>query len=329
MERDISRITDTVQENSSFVSRIRQEMSQVVVGQENMVDKLLTALIADGHILLEGLPGLAKTLSISTLARIVNTGFKRLQFTPDLLPADLIGTMIYDQKNGEFVPKKGPLFSNFILADEVNRAPAKVQSALLEAMQERQVTIGDTTYALEQPFLVMATQNPVDQEGTYQLPEAQVDRFMLKVKITYPSRDEEMAILRTMSSPDRPQIEPVASVEDILAARSVIPKIYMDPRVEEYLIDLVMATRSPKEYGLADFSEYIEYGASPRGTLALAKCARVTAFLHGRGYVTPEDIKSVGFDVLNHRIATTYEADAENVVCEDIVRAVFDSIEVP
>jgi MoxR-like ATPase len=329
MEQDISRINELVREESSFVTRIRQEMAQVVVGQKNMVDKLLTALIADGHILLEGLPGLAKTLSISTLARIIDTGFKRLQFTPDLLPADLIGTMIYDQKNGEFVPKKGPIFSNLILADEINRAPAKVQSALLEAMQERQVTIGDTSYALQEPFLVMATQNPVDQEGTYQLPEAQVDRFMLKVKIDYPTREEELTILQRMSSAEKPRADKAASAEDILRAREVIPQIYMDAKVEEYIINLVMATRDPAASNISDVAELIEYGASPRATLALAKCARVNAFLNGRGYVTPEDIKSVGFDVLNHRIATTYEADAENVVSEDIVRTIFDSVEVP
>ncbi|MGM0444304.1 MAG: AAA family ATPase [Fibrobacterota bacterium] len=327
MNPNIAEINEKVQEAGHFVTPVREEMAKVVVGQRNMVDKLMTALLADGHILLEGLPGLAKTLSISTLAKIINTGFQRIQFTPDLLPADLIGTEIY--KNGEFVTKKGPVFSNFILADEINRAPAKVQSALLEAMQERQVTIGDTTYSLQEPFLVMATENPVEQEGTYPLPEAQVDRFMLKVRIGYPSREEELQILSRMGGAAVPAPEQVVSADTILKARAVLPEIYMDPRVEEYIVSLVMATRCPQEYGLKETAGLIEYGASPRATLALARCSRANAFLNGRGFVTPEDIKAVGFDVLNHRIATTYEADAENITSDDIVRSVFDAVEVP
>ncbi len=329
MERDISAINEMIREQSSFITLIREEMGKVVVGQRNMVDKLLTALLADGHILLEGLPGLAKTLSISTLAQVVNTGFKRIQFTPDLLPADLIGTMIYNQKSGEFVAKKGPLFSNFILADEINRAPAKVQSALLEAMQERQVTIGENSYKLDAPFLVMATQNPVEQEGTYPLPEAQVDRFMLKVTIDYPSRDEELEILSRMGAGVVPEVTQVATAEQILTARKSLKEIYIDKKVEEYIVNLIMATRDPEGSGIKDLAPLIEYGASPRATLAMVKCARANAFLNGRGFVTPEDIKAIGFDVLRHRVATSYEADAENVTSEEVVRRIFDSIEVP
>ena len=329
MSTDISELNELIKEKSTFISLIKSEMGKVIVGQKDMVDKLLTALLANGHILLEGLPGLAKTLSISTLAKIVDTDFKRIQFTPDLLPADLIGTMVYHQKTGEFIPKKGPLFSNFVLADEINRAPAKVQSALLEAMQEKQVTIGDTTYKLDEPFLVMATQNPVEQEGTYPLPEAQVDRFMLKVKIEYPSREDELEILSRMSTGVIPEVSSVASVEDILEARSLVNKIYVDKKVEEYIVNLIFATRDPKEAGIKDLENLIEFGASPRATLALIKCARANAFINGRGFVTPEDIKTVGFDVLRHRVAPTYEAEAENITSEDIVRKVFDSVEVP
>ncbi len=329
MEQDISVINEKIKEKSSFVTLIRQEMSKVIVGQKNMVDKLLTALLADGHILLEGLPGLAKTLSISTLAEVIDTGFKRLQFTPDLLPADLVGTMIYNQKDGDFIVKKGPIFSNLILADEINRAPAKVQSALLEAMQERQVTIGEHSYKLDKPFLVMATQNPVEQEGTYPLPEAQVDRFMMKVKIGYPTREEELEILERMGSGIVPSVNAVASASQILDAREALKDIYIDKKVQEYIVNLVMASRDPLSSGIKDLASLIEYGASPRATLALVKCSRANAFLNGRGYVTPEDIKSVGFDVLRHRIATTYEADAENITSEAIVRRILDSVEVP
>ena len=329
MEQDISALNEKIKEESSFVTLIKQEMSKVIVGQKGMVDKLLIALFANGHILLEGLPGLAKTLSISTLANVIDTGFKRIQFTPDLLPADLIGTMIYNQKSGEFIPKKGPLFTNFVLADEINRAPAKVQSALLEAMQEKQVTIGDTTYQLNDPFLVMATQNPVEQEGTYPLPEAQVDRFMLKVKIGYPSKVDEMEILERMGSGEIPEVNAVATADQIISARKLISSIYIDKKVQEYIVNLVFATRNPEEAGIDELKGLIEYGASPRATLALVKASRANAFINGRGFVTPEDVKSIGFDVLRHRVAPTYEADAENITSEDIVRKIFDGVEVP
>jgi len=326
---DIAQLNEKIREQSAFVTLIRTEMAKVIVGQKDMVDKLLVALLSGGHVLLEGLPGLAKTLAISTLAKIIDTGFKRIQFTPDLLPADLIGTMIFNQKSGDFVAKKGPLFSNFILADEINRAPAKVQSALLEAMQEKQVTIGDTTYKLDEPFLVMATQNPIEQEGTYPLPEAQVDRFMLKVKISYPNRDEELEILSRMGSGDIPPVSKISDARAILAARNTIKDIYMDKKVEEYIVDLVFASRQPEKSGINDLIGLIEYGASPRATLALTKTAKAHAFINGRGFVTPEDVKAVGFDVLRHRIAPTYEAEAENVNSEDIVRKIFDSVLVP
>ncbi len=326
---EISELNELIREKSSFITLIRQEMEKVIVGQKDMVDKLLIALLANGHILLEGLPGLAKTLSISTLAQVVDTDFKRIQFTPDLLPADVIGTMVYHQNSGEFVVKKGPIFSNFVLADEINRAPAKVQSALLEAMQEKQVTIGDTTHKLAEPFLVMATQNPVEQEGTYPLPEAQVDRFMLKVKIEYPTREDELEILSRMGTGVIPEVKAVASVDQILEARDLVNQIYMDKKVEEYIINLVFASRDPESAGITDLKGLIEYGASPRATLALVKCARANAFLNGRGFVTPEDIKSIGFDVLRHRVAPTYEAEAENIGNDDLVRKIFDSVEVP
>ena len=326
---DITQLNEKVREQSAFVSLVRAEMGKVIVGQRDMVDKLLVALFSGGHILLEGLPGLAKTLAISTLAKIIDTGFKRIQFTPDLLPADLIGTMIFNQKSGDFVAKKGPVFSNFILADEINRAPAKVQSALLEAMQERQVTIGDTTYKLDEPFLVMATQNPIEQEGTYPLPEAQVDRFMLKVKVSHPSREEELEILSKMGSGDIPPVSKVTDSKTILDTRNIIKDIYMDKKVEEYIVDLVFASREPEKSGINDLTGLIEYGASPRATLALTRTARAHAFINGRGFVTPEDVKAVGFDVLRHRILPTYEAEAENVTSEDIVRKIFDSVLVP
>lgn len=329
MAVDIALINERVKEASSFVSDLTTEMNKVIVGQSYMVDRLLIGLLANGHILLEGVPGLAKTLAISTMAKVVNTQFKRIQFTPDLLPADLLGTMIYNQKTGEFVPKKGPIFSNFILADEINRAPAKVQSALLEAMQEGQVTISDTTYSLDKPFLVMATQNPVEQEGTYPLPEAQVDRFMLKVVIQYPTREEEKDILRRMAKGVVPEVQPVIDAEQILSARALVNDIYVDPKVEDYIVDIVFATREPKNAGLKDSAGLIEYGASPRATIALIKAARAHAFIRGRGFVTPEDIKSVGLDILRHRVIVTYEAEAEDVTSEDIVRKIFDSVEVP
>ena len=329
MNVDIAGLTARIQEESSFVSLLKSEMSKVIVGQEKMVDRLLIGLLTRGHILLEGVPGLAKTLAISTLARIIDTKFRRIQFTPDLLPADLIGTMVYNQKSGEFVPKKGPLFANIILADEINRAPAKVQSALLEAMQERQVTIGNTTYPLDQPFLVMATQNPIEQEGTYPLPEAQVDRFMLKLKIVYPSREEERQILTRMAGGVVPAVQTVLSADRIIAAGGVVNEIFMDPKVEEYIVNIVFATREPEKCGLADVRQLIEYGASPRATLFLTRAARAHAFLRSRGYVTPEDVKSIGMDVLRHRIILSYEAEAENVTHEDVIQKIFDNVEVP
>ncbi|HLV33391.1 MAG TPA: MoxR family ATPase [Chitinispirillaceae bacterium] len=326
---DIERLNERVKDESSFVTLLKNEMGKVIVGQPKMVDRLLIGLLTRGHILLEGVPGLAKTLAISTLAKVVDTGFKRIQFTPDLLPADLIGTMVYNQKTGEFVPKKGPLFSNIILADEINRAPAKVQSALLEAMQEKQVTIGETTYLLEEPFLVLATQNPIEQEGTYPLPEAQVDRFMLKLKIVYPSREEEKKILARMAGGSIPEVNKIITVDNIISARQLVNDIYMDPKVEDYIVNIVFASREPDNDGLGDLKHLISFGASPRATLFLSRAAKAHAFLRSRGYVTPEDVKSIGMDVLRHRIITTYEAEAENITSEDIVQKIFDNVEVP
>lgn len=326
---DIERLNERVKDESSFVTLLKNEMGKVIVGQPKMVDRLLIGLLTRGHILLEGVPGLAKTLAISTLAKVVDTGFKRIQFTPDLLPADLIGTMVYNQKTGEFVPKKGPLFSNIILADEINRAPAKVQSALLEAMQEKQVTIGETTYLLEEPFLVLATQNPIEQEGTYPLPEAQVDRFMLKLKIVYPSREEEKKILARMAGGSIPEVNKIITVDNIISARQLVNDIYMDPKVEDYIVNIVFASREPDNVGLGDLKHLISFGASPRATLFLSRAAKAHAFLRSRGYVTPEDVKSIGMDVLRHRIITTYEAEAENITSEDIVQKIFDNVEVP
>jgi MoxR-like ATPase len=329
MAVDIAQLNEKIKEESSFVALLRSEMGKVIIGQNKMIDRLLIGLLTRGHILIEGVPGLAKTLAISTLAKAIDTGFKRIQFTPDLLPADLVGTMIYNQKTGEFVAKKGPVFSNIVLADEINRAPAKVQSALLEAMQERQVTIGEHTYMLDDPFLVLATQNPIEQEGTYPLPEAQVDRFMLKLKIVYPTREEEKQILTRMGKGDVPEISKVISVDKIKSARSVVNEIYMDPKVEDYIVNIVYASREPQAIGLANYKQLIAYGASPRATLFLARASRAHAFIKGRGYVTPEDVKSIGMDVLRHRIATTYEAEAENITSEDIIQKIFDSVEVP
>ncbi len=329
MSVDISELNEKIKEKSSFIALLKSELGKVIVGQSKMVDRLLIGLLSNGHILLEGVPGLAKTLAIATLSKIIDTGFKRIQFTPDLLPADLIGTMVYNQKTGEFVPKKGPVFTNLILADEINRAPAKVQSALLEAMQERQVTIGDTSYPLGRPFMVMATQNPIEHEGTYPLPEAQVDRFMLKLKIEYPTREDEQQILTRMAQGTIPEVSSVVDVEKIISARNVVNEIYIDPKVEEYIINIVFATREPQECGLKELSDLIEYGASPRATIFLVQASRAHAFIRGRGYVTPEDIKSIGMDVLRHRIITTYEAEAENIIPEDVVQKVFDNVEVP
>ena len=329
MAVDIALLNEKIKEESSFVTLVRGELNKVIVGQSRMLDRLLMGLLTRGHILIEGVPGLAKTLAVSTLAKTIDTKFRRIQFTPDLLPADLIGTLVFNQKTGEFTPKKGPVFSNIILADEINRAPAKVQSALLEAMQEGQVTIGDTTYPLDDPFLVLATQNPIEQEGTFPLPEAQVDRFMLKLKIVYPTKEEEKDILARMGRGTVPEVAKVVTVDRILKAREVLNEIYMDPKVEEYIINLVFATREPDKAGLNDLKNLIAYGASPRATLFLARVARAHAFIRGRGYVTPEDVKSVGMDVLRHRVITTYEAEAENITPEDIVQKIFDSVEVP
>jgi MoxR-like ATPase len=329
MNVDIAMLNEKIKEESSFVSLLRTELGKVIVGQSRMVERLLMGLLTRGHILLEGVPGLAKTLAISTLAKTIDTKFQRIQFTPDLLPADLVGTLVFNQKTGDFTPKKGPIFSNIILADEINRAPAKVQSALLEAMQECQVTIGDTTYPLDDPFLVLATQNPIEQEGTYPLPEAQVDRFMLKLKIVYPTKDEEKDILARMGKGVVPDVAKIIKPERIIKARGVVGEIYMDPKVEEYIINIVFASREPDKAGLPDLKNLIAYGASPRATLFLARVARAHAFIRGRGYVTPEDVKAVGMDVLRHRVITTYEAEAENITPEDIVQKIFDSVEVP
>ncbi len=328
MHQDIREIQERVEKESGFVEKLTSEIRKVIVGQNYLIERLLIGLLADGHILLEGVPGLAKTLSIQTLSDCIKTKFQRLQFTPDLLPADLIGTLVYSPQEGKFYTKKGPIFANVILADEINRAPAKVQSALLEAMQERQVTIGDTTYPLDEPFLVLATQNPIEHEGTYPLPEAQVDRFMLKLKITYPSREEELVIMDRMTSAERPTASAVVSPEDILKARKVVSEIYVDEKVKEYIINIVMASREPGKFGL-DIGELVEYGASPRATIYLNLAARAHAFLRGRGYITPEDVKTIGMDVLRHRIILTYEAEAEELSTEDIVQKIFDTIEVP
>ena len=326
---DIQVINQKVSQQSAFIRRLREEIGKVIVGQEEMIERFLVGLLADGHILLEGVPGLAKTMSISTLARAISATFRRIQFTPDLLPADLIGTQVYHPKDGTFSVKKGPLFANIILADEINRAPAKVQSALLEAMQEHQVTIGEETFKLEEPFLVLATQNPIEQEGVYSLPEAQVDRFMLKLKITYPNRDEEQIILKRMAKVGKKiQVSPVVDVQEILRAREVVNDIYLDEKLERYIVDLVVATRKPEEFKL-DLREYIEYGASPRATICLTVAAKAFAFIQGRGYVTPQDIKRIGYDVLRHRIIVTYEAEADEVTSEKIIDKVFETVEVP
>ncbi len=325
----IQAINEAVRQNSAWVAPLRQEIARVLVGQKNLVDRLLVGLVTNGHILLEGVPGLAKTLSLKTLAAATQLKFQRLQFTPDMLPADIVGTMIYNPRDGSFHTKHGPIFSNFILADEINRAPAKVQSALLEAMQERQVTLGDETFQLPQPFLVMATQNPLEQEGTYPLPEAQVDRFMLKVIVDYPNRSEERAILDAMatSEPDF-SVQPVVSGADIMAARRVVNSVYVDDKLRDYIVDLVLATRDPKRYGI-DLNGYVRYGASPRATIALTMAARAWAFINGRGYVTPQDVNTFALDVLRHRVAVSYEAEAENISSEDIITKVLETLPVP
>ena len=329
MATDIKQIGDLVQEKSAFVATLMAELDKTVIGQRYMLERMLIGLLANGHVLLEGVPGLAKTLAVTVLSKAIGVEFRRIQFTPDLLPADLIGTQIYRQSDGEFYTRKGPLFENIVLADEINRAPAKVQSALLEAMQERQVTIGDETFALPSPFLVLATQNPIEQEGTYPLPEAQLDRFMLKVKIDYPDSTQERQILDRMAvTSPRIETQTVVSAQDITDVRSVVDEIYIDDKIKDYIVNIVCATRDPKAYGL-DLAQFISFGASPRATIFLAVAAKAHAFLRQRAYVTPQDIKSIGMDVLRHRVIVSYEAEAEDIDSEDVVKMIFDNIEVP
>lgn len=330
MPEGITVINERVKKESSFVESLKMEMEKVIVGQKYLIERLLVGLLANGHILIEGVPGLAKTLSVKVLAQAINTKFQRLQFTPDLLPADLIGTLVYNPKDGIFTTKKGPIFANIILADEINRAPAKVQSALLEAMQERQVTIGENTFKLNQPFLVMATQNPIEQEGTYPLPEAQVDRFMLKLNITYPNKEEEHKILKRMSFTEKEiKAESVVGPEDIVRARGVVDEVYIDEKIEKYILDIVFATREPSNYKLKELDGLIQYGASPRASIYLTVAAKAYAFVQGRGYVIPQDVKSIGMDVLRHRVIISYEAEAEEKNSEDLIKKIFDEIEVP
>ena len=329
MDGDISAINERVQEEAAVLARLREEIGQVIIGQRYLVDRLIIGLLANGHVLLEGLPGLAKTLSVKTLAQTINARFQRLQFTPDLLPADLIGTLIYNPQEGIFTTKKGPIFANIILADEINRAPAKVQSALLEAMQERQVTIGEETHPLPDPFLVLATQNPIEQEGTYPLPEAQIDRFMLKLRITYPSKEEERQILDRMASTSvQVRAKPILNVDDVIRLRSLTDQIYLDDKIKDYIIDLVFATRDPSAYDI-DVQRFIQYGASPRATLSLTLAAKAHALLNGRGYVTPQDVKSIGPDILRHRIIITYEAEAEEMTPDAVLQQILDGVPVP
>jgi len=326
---DIKAINEKIEKESAFVDLLIMEMNKVIVGQKHMIERLLIGLLGNGHILLEGVPGLAKTLAINTLAKAIDAKFSRIQFTPDLLPADVVGTMIYSVKDNDFTIKKGPVFANFVLADEINRAPAKVQSALLEAMQERQITIGDTTFKLDEPFLVMATQNPVEQEGTYPLPEAQVDRFMLKTVIDYPKMNEEQLIMRQNLTGSYDKVNAVASVEQINRARQAVREVYMDEKIEKYILDLVFATRYPEKYNLPDLKGLISFGASPRGSINLAMAAKCYAFIRRRGYVIPEDVRAVVHDVLRHRIGITYEAEAENITSEDIINKIVNEVEVP
>ena len=326
---DIKELNERIERQSAFVDAITMGMNKVIVGQKHLIESLLIGLLADGHILLEGVPGLAKTLAIKTLADLIKADFSRIQFTPDLLPADVIGTMIFSQKQEAFNIRKGPIFANFVLADEINRAPAKVQSALLEAMQERQVTIGDKTFKLEEPFLVMATQNPIEQEGTYPLPEAQVDRFMLKVVINYPKKEEEKLIIRQNIAKEQPRVAPVLSPQDIVTARDVVRQVYIDEKIERYIIDIVFATRFPEEYGLDSMKDMISFGASPRASINLALAARAYAFIKRRGYVIPEDVRAVCYDVLRHRIGLSYEAEANNLTSEEIITDILNAVEVP
>lgn len=329
MNTDIRAITEKVAEKAQFLDMLTSETGKAIIGQKNMIEKLLIGLFAGGHVLLEGVPGLAKTETVKSLSQAISADFKRIQFTPDLLPADLVGTMIYNQHTNGFETKKGPIFANIILADEINRSPAKVQAALLESMQELQVTIGENTYKLDEPFLVLATQNPIEQEGTYPLPEAQVDRFMLKVKITYPTPSEELEIMRLNSAGEKKQINPVIKPEEIREIRELVKEIYIDEKVEKYIVDLVNATRNPSKYGIENYDAYIEYGASPRASINLVKTAKAHAFMKKRGYVTAEDVRAVGYDVLRHRIGITYEAEAEEITPEDIIKKIFDTVEIP
>lgn len=326
---NIRELNDLIASKSNFVNMIKQGMDQTIVGQKHLVDSLLIALLANGHILLEGVPGLAKTLAIKTLASLIDARFSRIQFTPDLLPADVVGTMVYSIKKESFEVKKGPVFANFVLADEINRAPAKVQSALLEAMQERQVTIGESTFSLDDPFLVLATQNPIEQEGTYPLPEAQVDRFLMKVVIGYPSKTEESSIIKMNISPEHKNIIPLVTPRDIVETREIVQKIYVDEKIERYIVDIVFATRFPEEYGLKDLKGMISFGASPRASISMALAARAYAFLKGRGYVIPEDVRAVCHDVMRHRIGLSYEAEANNIGADEIISEILDKIAVP
>ncbi len=329
MSADIKELTAKVEKESVMIRTLQTEISKVIVGQSYLIERLFVSLLADGHVLLEGVPGLAKTLSVKTLAQAIQTNFQRIQFTPDLLPADLLGTQVYNPKTGEFSTKKGPLFSNIILADEINRAPAKVQSALLEAMQERQITLGGQTYRLEEPYMVLATQNPIEQEGTYPLPEAQVDRFMLKLRITYPKKAEELEIMNRMAGSTPVKVNAVISPQDILKVREIVKQVYVDDKIKSYIVNLVCATRDPEAYNLKGMKELIRYGASPRATIFLNTASKAYAFLRGRAYVVPDDIKAIGMDVLRHRVAPTYEAEAQEKTSEDLVRMVFDQVEVP
>ena len=326
---NIKELNERIKKESEFVDLITLEIRKVIIGQKGLVERLLIGLLSDGHILLEGVPGLAKTLAINTLSQTIDANFSRIQFTPDLLPADLLGTMIYSQKKEEFIVKKGPIFANLILADEINRSPAKVQSALLEAMQEKQVTIGAETYKLERPFLVLATQNPLEQEGTYPLPEAQVDRFMMKVIVTYPSRDEERLIVRENLSSEFPSASRILKPADIMAAREIVKEVYLDEKIENYILDIVFATRNPELVGLAQFVPFIHYGGSPRASINLARAAKAYAFIKRRGYVVPEDVRAICYDVLRHRIGLTYEAEAENITTENIISEILNNVEVP
>ncbi|RKY56084.1 MAG: ATPase [Candidatus Neomarinimicrobiota bacterium] len=330
MAFNLSELNERIRNESSFISSIKQEIGKVIVGQKLMVERLILGLLCNGHILLEGVPGLAKSLTVSTLSRVIKTSFRRIQFTPDLLPADLIGTLIYNQKTGDFETKKGPIFSNIILADEINRSPAKVQSALLEAMQERQVTIGEKTHSLNNPFMVLATQNPIEQEGTYPLPEAQVDRFMLKVVLGYPNKEEELEIIKRMANTNGSiEVSSVVTPKDLMRARKVVNDIYIDEKIHHYITDIIFATREPESYNLSDIGDLIEYGASPRASIYLAMVGKAKAFIQGRGYVTPEDIRDIVWDVLRHRIILTFEAEAEEVTTVDIIKRIIDTVEVP